>query len=80
MLPMKIFSFILTLFAGQAFFALAISVKPFVVPDLTTPVAGTGFCDSAGVPPQAYLDNGTFIGICFGRSARFLGIPYAQPP
>jgi hypothetical protein len=82
---MRINPFISTLFAGQAFSAFATSVEPFVVQDqtiITTPLAfaGPGFCNSAGVPPQAYLDNGTFIGICQDGVAHFLGIPYAQPP
>ncbi|KAH9968416.1 carotenoid ester lipase precursor [Lactifluus volemus] len=79
---MKITPFILASFAGQAFFSLAISFKPFVVQDQTTSVAGTGFCDDADEVPRAYLDNGTFVGYCHHRSntARFLGIPYAKPP
>ncbi|KAH9968428.1 carotenoid ester lipase precursor [Lactifluus volemus] len=42
--------------------------------------AGPGFCNCADAPPQAYLDNGTFIGICRNETTQFLGIPYAQPP
>jgi hypothetical protein len=79
---MKITPFILASFAGQAFFSLAISFKPFVVQDQTTSVAGTGFCDDADEVPRAYLDNGTFVGYChhWSNTARFLGIPYAKPP
>jgi hypothetical protein len=82
---MKIINpFISTLFAGQAFFAFATSAdsEPFVIQDQTTLLAfaGPGFCNSADVPPQAYLDKGTFIGICQRGTAQFLGIPYAQPP
>lgn len=77
---MQIIPFILPFLAGQAFFVFAISVKPFVVQNPITPVSGTGFCNNGDLPPQAHLDNGTFIGICEFGTARFLGIPYAQPP
>ncbi|KAI0259424.1 carotenoid ester lipase precursor [Gloeopeniophorella convolvens] len=40
---------------------------------------GSGFCTRPG-PPQAYLDNATFVGLCSGATAQFLGIPFAEPP
>jgi hypothetical protein len=64
----------------QTFFALAASNTPFVIQEQATPIAGNGFCQIAGAPPEAHLDNATFTGFCLGRAARFLGIPYAQPP
>lgn len=67
------------LFAEQAFFAFAASVKPFVIQDQEHTGVGTGFCNGRG-PPKAQLDNGTFTGTCIARTARFLGIPFAQPP
>jgi hypothetical protein len=64
----------------QAFFALAAPNTPFVVQEQSIPTVGNGFCDIGGAPPEAHLDNATFTGVCIGRAARFLGIPYAQPP
>ena len=77
---MRIVRPIHVLFAGQAFFALAASIRPFVIQEQAIPTVGSGFCTIGGTPPEVHLDNATFTGICIGRAARFLGIPYAQPP
>jgi hypothetical protein len=68
------------LLANQAFFAFAAFVKPFVVQDQATLNVADGFCKDS--QPKAYLDDATFSGVCSGltRTARFLGIPFAQPP
>ena len=77
---MRIVLPILVLFANQAFFALTASNKPFVVQEQAISNVVNGFCNVGGAPPEVHLDNATFTGICEGRAARFLGIPYAQPP
>ncbi|KAI0296558.1 carotenoid ester lipase precursor [Multifurca ochricompacta] len=79
---MRVIHVALALFVRQAVFALATSTRrPFVVQQKSnTPLVGTKFYGSAPSAPQAYLDNATFTGIYIGRTARFLGIPYAQPP
>jgi hypothetical protein len=71
---------IFALLANQAFFARGAFVKPFVVQEQTTLKAGDSFCNGGDSPPKARLDNATFSGICVGRTAHFLGIPFAQPP
>ena len=70
------------LLANQAFFAFAAFSKPFVVQDQNTLNVGDGFCNLKGPrsPPKAYLDGAAFNGVCLGQTARFLGIPFAQPP
>jgi hypothetical protein len=68
------------LLANQAFFAFAAFVDPFVVQDQNTLNVGDGFCKDSNSPPRAYLDDAAFNGVCLGRTARFLGIPFAQPP
>ena len=77
---MRFVCLIPTLLANQAFFAFATFVRPFVVQDQNTFDVGDGFCKGPRLPPKAYLDDATFNGICLGRTARFLGIPFAQPP
>jgi hypothetical protein len=77
---MHIFRPILVLLVDQAFFALAASIKPFVIQEQAIPTVHSGFCDIGGAPPEVHLDNATFTGICIGVVARFLGIPFAQPP
>jgi hypothetical protein len=69
-------------FAYQAFLALATTFKPFAIQEQITPDVGSGFgfCNIGGAPPETHLDNATFTGLCIGRTARFLGIPFAQPP
>jgi acetylcholinesterase len=76
---MRIVHPILVLFADQAFFALA-KIKPFAIQEQAIPNVINGFCNIGGAPPEAHLDNATFTGICEGGAARFLGIPYAEPP
>ena len=71
---------VVALLANQAFFTRAAFVKPFVVQEQTTLKVGDGFCNEDDSPPKARLDNATFNGICIGRTAHFLGIPFAQPP
>jgi len=71
---------LIVLFTNQAFLALATTFKPFVIQEQITPNVGSVLCNIGGAPPEAHLDNATFTGICIGRTARFLGIPYAQPP
>ena len=71
---------LIVLFAYQAFLALAATFKPFVIQEQIIPNVGIGLCNIGGAPPETHLDNATFTGICIGRTARFLGIPYAQPP
>lgn len=67
--------------ANQAAFILADPIGALTVQGSDTPaVAGAGFCQGADLPPIAYLDNATFYGVCNGQTAKFLGIPYAQPP
>ena len=68
---------VLFVFADQAFLAFATTFKPFVIQEQTT---GSGLCNIGDDSPEVLLDNATFTGICIGRTARFLGIPYAQPP
>lgn len=77
---MHIARFTLALFANQAAFVLASWIRPFTVQGFDAPTAQAGFCKGAGLPPLAYLDSATFSGVCNGRAAQFLGIPYAQPP
>ena len=78
---MRIVRPILVLFVEQAVFALAAaSIKPFVIQEQTIPTVDSGFCDIGGAPPEVHLDNATFTGVCIGLVARFLGIPFAQPP
>lgn len=68
-------------FAIQAAFVLANPIRPLTVQGFDAPAAAqAGFCQGAGLPPLAYLDNATFSGLCNGRAAQFLGIPYAKPP
>ena len=73
---------LVVLFTHQAFVALAATFNPFVIQEQITPDVGSGFgfCSIGGAPPETHLDNATFTGVCIGRTARFLGIPYAQPP
>ncbi|KAH9983658.1 carotenoid ester lipase precursor [Russula vinacea] len=54
--------------------------SPSLVQEQVIPDAVNGFCNIGGAPPEVHLDNATFTGICKDRAARFLGIPYAQPP
>jgi hypothetical protein len=70
----------LALFAGQVSHALATPFKPFVIqePNMHFADAG-GLCDSSG-SADIRLDNGIFTGYCFGKTAQFLGIPFAHPP
>lgn len=77
---MHIVRFALAFFAHQAAFVLANPVRPLTVQGFNEPAARAGFCDGASLPPLACLDNATFSGVCSGRTAHFLGIPYAQPP
>lgn len=77
---MHIIRFALAFFANQAAFVLANPVRPLTVQGYNEPAAQAGFCQDASLPPLAYLDNATFAGVCSGRTAYFLGIPYAQPP
>ena len=77
---MRLLRPLIVLFANQAFLALATTFNPFVLQEQATPNLGTGLCNIGGAPPETHLDNATFTGICIGRTARFLGIPYAQPP
>ncbi|KAH9024966.1 carotenoid ester lipase precursor [Lactarius hengduanensis] len=67
---MHITRFSFALFANQAAFVLANPIRPLTA----------GFCKGVGLPPLAHLDDATFSGVCSGQTARFLGVPYAQPP
>ena len=78
---MYISCFALAFLANQAAFALANPIRPLTVQGSNAPVAAqAGFCQGADLPPLAHLDNATFSGFCSGQTAKFLGIPYAQPP
>jgi len=77
---MRFVRLIPALLANQAFFALATPANPFVIQEQTTLNVGDGFCNGDGSPPEVNLDSATFSGICKGRTAWFLGIPFAQPP
>lgn len=77
---MRLLRPLIVLFANQAFLALATTFKPFAIQGQITTNVGSGLCHIGGAHPEAHLDNATFTGICIGRTARFLGIPYAQPP
>ncbi|KAI9458426.1 carotenoid ester lipase precursor [Lactarius psammicola] len=77
---MHITHFALALFANQAAFVLANSIRSLTIQKFDAPAAQAGFCKGVGSPPLAYLDSATFSGVCNGRAAQFLGIPYAQPP
>ena len=77
---MHITRFALAFFAIQAALVLANPIRPLTVQGFDALEAEqVGFCQGAGLP-LTYLDNATFSGVCSGRAARFLGIPYAQPP
>ncbi len=77
---MRLLRPLIVLLADQAFLAFAATIKPFVLQEQTIHDVGSGFCHIGDAPPEAHLDNAIFTGICIGRTARFLGIPYAQPP
>lgn len=77
---MRLLRPLIILLTDQAFLALATTFKPFVIQEQTTLNQGSGLCRIGGDPPETHLDNATFAGICIGRTARFLGIPFAQPP
>ena len=78
---MHIPRFTLAFLASQVAFVLANPIRPLTVQGSDTPVvAQAGFCQGKDLPPLAYLDNATFSGVCSGHAARFLGIPYAEPP
>ncbi|KAH8995061.1 carotenoid ester lipase precursor [Lactarius hatsudake] len=77
---MHIARFAFALFANKAAFVLANPIRPLTVQESNAPAAQAGFCKGIGLPPLAHLDNATFSGVCSGQTARFLGIPYAQPP
>ncbi|KAH8991715.1 carotenoid ester lipase precursor [Lactarius akahatsu] len=77
---MHIARFAFALFANKAAIVLANPIGPLTVHEFNTPAAQAGFCKGVGLPPLAHLDNATFSGVCSGQAARFLGIPYAQPP
>lgn len=77
---MRLLRPLIVLFANQAFLALATTFEPFAIQEQITPNVGSELCDIGGALPEAHLDDATFTGICIGRTARFLGIPYAQPP
>ena len=75
------FAFAFSFFANQAAFVLANPIRPLTVQGVDAPAAAqAGFCQGPALSPLAYLDNATFSGVCNGRAAQFLGIPYAQPP
>ena len=77
---MRLLRPLIVLLADQAFFALATTFNPFVIQEQTTLNEGVGLCQINDPSPEVHLDNATFTGICIGRTTRFLGIPYAQPP
>lgn len=72
-IPTRVTHVTLAFFVGQASLALATPLKPFVIQELNTPLAGGGFGGSSGSSANAHLDNGTFYS---GNTARFLGIRY----
>ncbi|KAI0296557.1 carotenoid ester lipase precursor [Multifurca ochricompacta] len=76
---MRISCVLVALFAGQASLALVTHFEPFVVQKHNAPLTA-GFCDGIGSTANARLDKATFTGICSLKTAKFLGIPYAQPP